>query len=322
MVIKDRVYGTIDLGPGVLSALINSKPLQRLKGIGQYGIPDEYYHLKNFSRYEHSIGVMILLKRLGASEEEQIAGLLHDVSHTAFSHTIDWVMGEGGNEDYQDRQHGHFLKNSGLTAILSKYGYQIDRIIDYHHYGLLERDIPDLCADRIDYSLRESPAVVIQKCLPKLVSRDNRIVFTDQQAAAIFAKQFLRIQSEHWGGYEAVARYRIFADMLKQALDDKTISLDDFWENDAFVITKLKTSKNIAVIQTLKILSNKSLANLAKDGKKSYKKFRYVDPLFINGNKTERLSSFEPSFYKELKEARSANQLGIVVPKIHITAKT
>ncbi|HUB93002.1 MAG TPA: HD domain-containing protein [Verrucomicrobiae bacterium] len=89
MTIDDRVYGSAEVNSNVLLDLINSQPVQRLKGIAQFGIPDEFYHKQNYSRYEHSVGVMILLQRLGASEEEQIAGLLHDVSHTAFSHVID-----------------------------------------------------------------------------------------------------------------------------------------------------------------------------------------------------------------------------------------
>ncbi len=35
---------------------------------------------------------MMLVNRLGGSLEEQIAALLHDVSHTAFSHVIDYVL--------------------------------------------------------------------------------------------------------------------------------------------------------------------------------------------------------------------------------------
>ena len=123
MVISDRVYGKVKIESPVLLELIKSKSLQRLKGISQFGIPDEFYYLKNFSRYEHSIGVMILLKQLGASEKEQIAGLLHDVSHTAFSHVIDWVVGEGLTEDFQDNQHKNFIKSSPLTKILKKYNY-------------------------------------------------------------------------------------------------------------------------------------------------------------------------------------------------------
>src|SRR5882672_946575 len=133
MIVGDRTYGKTDITSEVILELINSKPLQRLKGIAQYGIPDVFYHHKNYSRYEHSVGVMLLLRRLGASEEEQIAGLLHDVSHTAFSHVIDWVVGEGGAESYQDEQHEHFIRESEIPRILKKHGYAVERITDYHH---------------------------------------------------------------------------------------------------------------------------------------------------------------------------------------------
>ena len=76
MKINDAVYGEEEINESVLVDLIISKSVQRLKEISQFGMPDEYYYKKGFSRYEHSLGVMILLRRLNASLEEQIAGLL------------------------------------------------------------------------------------------------------------------------------------------------------------------------------------------------------------------------------------------------------
>lgn len=197
MSVDDRVYGTVEITSEAAIELINSKPMQRLKGIAQFGIPDEFYHHKNYSRYEHSVGVMLLLKRLGASEEEQIAGLLHDVSHTAFSHVIDWVVGDGKTEDYQDEQHERYVSSSAIPAILERHGYAVSRMVDYHHFGLLERGLPDLCADRVDYSLREFPAKVASTCVPALTTMRNQIVFADEAAALLFARHFLRLQMGH-----------------------------------------------------------------------------------------------------------------------------
>ena len=69
MILKDDVYGEEKIQESVLINLINSKPVQRLKKISQFGIPKEYYHKETFSRFEHSIGVLILLRRLGANLE-------------------------------------------------------------------------------------------------------------------------------------------------------------------------------------------------------------------------------------------------------------
>lgn len=45
MIVQDIIYGSFEINEPVLIELINSKPIQRLKGIAQYGLPDEYYPL-------------------------------------------------------------------------------------------------------------------------------------------------------------------------------------------------------------------------------------------------------------------------------------
>src|SRR3989344_1720304 len=110
MKIRDKIYGSENVKEQVLIDLINSDPVQRLKGIAQFGIPDEYSHKKGFSRYEHSIGVLILLRKLKADLVEQSAGILHDISHTAFSHVVDGVAGDPTKEDYQDKRHKEFIR--------------------------------------------------------------------------------------------------------------------------------------------------------------------------------------------------------------------
>lgn len=64
MIIDDRIYGRSKITSKVMLDLIKPIPLQRLKGIAQFGIPDEFYHKQNYSRYEHSVGVILLLKGL------------------------------------------------------------------------------------------------------------------------------------------------------------------------------------------------------------------------------------------------------------------
>jgi HD superfamily phosphohydrolase len=317
MTINDRVYGNVDINSEAILQLINSKAIQRLKRIAQFGIPDDFYHLKNYSRYEHSVGVMLLLKKLGASEEEQIAGLLHDVSHTAFSHVIDWVIGAGNTEDYQDEQHARYVTNSDIPKILKIHGYYVDRITDYHHFGLLERDLPDLCADRVDYSLRESPASVISACLPALMVVDNKIVFANKETALLFARHYLKRQMNHWGGFEAASRYRLFANALRQALKMGALTNDDFWHDDNFVVTKLLATNNRQIENILDTLRNKSLSNLPKSSTTVHKKFRYVDPLFVKDNKLIRLSDDSKAFAQKLMDARKSNEQGILIPSIN-----
>ncbi len=66
----------------------------------------------------------------GASLDEQIAGLLHDVSHTVFSHVGDFVFNfESKKDAYQDSCHEWFLKKYGIEEILSKHGFTVDQVL-------------------------------------------------------------------------------------------------------------------------------------------------------------------------------------------------
>jgi len=314
MKIKEKIYGEANFDLPVIIDLFNSPLLQRLKKIAQFGIPDEFYHKKNYSRFEHSVGVMVLLKKLGASEKEQIAGLLHDVSHTAFSHVIDWVLGGGETENYQDREHSKFVGQSEIPAILKKHGYDFNELTNYKKFKLLERKIPNLCADRIDYALREFPRSLARYCFRGLTVRDDKIVFQDKKTAKVFAENFLRLQKDHWGGFEATSRYRLFGDLLREALNKKIIKFADFWENDNFILNKLKKNRDLLVQRYLRVLRKKSLQTLPKSKVVVYKKFRYVDPEFFLKNKVVRLSEVDEEFRKEIGRAKAENKKGIVVP--------
>jgi hypothetical protein len=178
----------------------------------------------------------------------------------------------------------------------------------------LEKDIPDLCADRIDYSLREFSIPIAKKCLKDLTVYNNQIVFKNQKSALVFSQNYLKRQMAHWGGYEAVVRYAILAKILKKALRNKIITMEDFLRDDAFIIGKLKKSKDKEILETLTILRNKSLGNLEKSKIIAHKKFRHVNPLFLKNRVLFRLSEVDKKFKKELEAARKENDLGILLP--------
>lgn len=316
MRITDRLYGTIDIKSDLLISLLQSKSLLRLKGIAQFGIPDEYYIHTNYSRFEHCVGVMLLLWLLGAPEEEQAAGLLHDVSHTAFSHVIDWVLGPGKTENYQDEHHASYILSSEIPGILKDHGLSAARIIDYHNFSLLEKDIPELCADRIDYSLREFPVSVAGKCIRGLIVVDRRIVCKSKSIALLFATRFLKQQMTHWGGFEAMVRFKIFADVLRLAIKEKIITENDFWKDDLYILNKVKAAKIPEIQKNLRILTSKSLAGYPKGSTVIHKKFRYIDPLFVQNGGLIRLSASDPDFLNLLEEARIKNEQGARVPAI------
>lgn len=311
MLIHDRVYSTFTIDSPIVLELISSKPFQRLKHISQLGIPGKYHYADGFSRYEHSIGVYILLNKLGATEEEQIAGLLHDISHTAFSHVIDWVLGDTLVEDYQDRRHLSILQQPLIAHILHKYGFTAESIADYHRFTLLERDLPSLCADRFDYALRDSPLSITHKCLPYLRVHQQEIVFSTVESAQAFAENFLLRQEKYWAGYEGITRYAIFANMLKRAIGEKIISMEDFDQTDDYVLAKIVASGSESCLATLNLMETRDLGFLPKADNPTIKKFRYVDPKVLVDGKTVKLSVINNSFCDEIERAKKRNLKGV-----------
>lgn len=315
----DKVYGQHNINEPILVELIDSRPIQRLRGLAQFGIPDRFYHLNGFSRFEHSLGVMILLKILGADLKEQIAGLLHDVSHTAFSHVFDWVVGDMENEDFQSgNRHKTYIIKSEISNILKRYSFNIDEISDIKKFSLLEQKIPRLCADRIDYVLREFPLwidlSIVNGLVKNLQNYRGKIVFSGLKSAQIFAKTFLKCQRKHWGEYEAVARYHLLSSIIKNALDKKILSKEDFYQDDNFVINKLIRSGEEKILKSLNILKNRKLSkDIDGMGKIIVKKFRYVDPEIMYKNKIKRLSQVSSQYKNFLEKQRKINQKGIKV---------
>lgn len=322
MTFHDRVYGSFEVVEPVLVELIESPSVQRLKEINQLGLPDRLFHKPGFTRFEHSIGTMQLLNRLGATLEEQIAGLLHDVSHTAFSHMTDWIYENSVEEDGQDKNHAWYIQNSELPEILERYGYSVERICNHSLFGLLERDAPDLCADRVDYGMRESPQTVIDACADNLVQHEGMMVFADQTSARVFGDAYLDLQENVWGSFEAASRYRLLGDALKIGIEEGVVTRDDLWLTDEVVLEKLMTSKQDDVHAILKLLEQKNLSALPTEAEAIKKKFRHVDPLFVDGDRLTHLSDADPAFKSRLDADRLKNEEGLYIVDVKAALST
>ena len=61
---EDRVYGDVRIVDHAILSLIESPTFQRLRGVRQAGPSAIAFAFKDVSRYEHSLGVYLLLGRL------------------------------------------------------------------------------------------------------------------------------------------------------------------------------------------------------------------------------------------------------------------
>lgn len=288
MKIKDRIYGNQEINETIFLELINSNSIKRLKDISQLGMPDDYLSFPGFSRYEHSLGVMILLKRLGANLEEQVAGLLHDISHTPFSHVIDWVVGDPTKEDYQDNIFKEFLEKSDSFNILKKHKLSTEFISDLNNFKLLERESPKLCADRIDYSLRqirmEKGKKLTNKIFEDLCVYDNQILFNSLKVARLFGEEYMKLQTLRWAGDEMRGRYYLLSEILKEALNQNLIEFNQFYGTEKPLLKILNNSNNEFILYNLNLLKKGFSVIEDNNGIELKKKFRYIDPeIKMNG---------------------------------------
>ncbi|HDR7717550.1 HD domain-containing protein [Bacillus albus] len=245
MIISDVLYGEFEVDQ-VLEELIASKSMQRLKGIHQAGASYLVNEKWNVTRFDHSVGVMLLVKKLGGSVEEQIAGLLHDVSHTAFSHVIDYVFHNEG-ESYHEEIFSSVVKNSEIPAILAKYGYNYeDILLDDSKWTLLERSAPELCADRVDYTLRDMYTYgyvsleEVHSFLKDVIAVDGKLGVQSVEMAEWFTETYYKEVIDFFMKPMNIYGNDMLAKTLKLALHKKVIHAADLLLEDDQLISKLQ----------------------------------------------------------------------------------
>ena len=302
MKLNDRVYGKIEIKEPVLVELIHSKPIQRLKKINQHGISE--IKGKIITRYDHSVGVALLLKRYNASLEEQIAGLLHDVPHTAFSHIVDFAVGTYSSQTFHEKFMKQLIFQSEIPSILKKHKFDVNRVVDKSKFPLSEAPLPNLCADRIDYFLRDSiyywgPYPEIKEFLAHLKVYKANFVFDDLNVAKKFALKFMDISINLYVGATTLTKFSILAQTIKQALKIGVLKEKDLFETDDLVLKKLKAAGDKQLKENLDLIKPKIHFKQVEEGYdfQVRGKIRYVDPkVLINNKKLVKLSRLDASF--------------------------
>lgn len=322
----DRVYEKLEITEPVILELIRSTPLQRLKDIDQAGYrplwvkPDEKTGEYDNSRFAHSLGVYLLLHKYNAPLEEQIAGLIHDVSHSAFSHCIDYVLDTGSEKEHnhQDSIFESFVLKTKIPQILKKYGFDIDYILDDSHFPLKEKGLPDLCADRIDYSLKT--AVIFGEftdndkkyILDNLVAENNNWVFNDFESAKKYAELFLELNTKYYAGLPSAIMFRTVGNCLRYALQKGYISEDDLYATDKLVIEKIEgfLDKDEKLQLFFDRMNNKTtIVNNPNNYDASvFCKSRVVNPLFKQGRELKRLSEADTSWINVIRRESKPKQ--------------
>lgn len=307
MVINDRVYGKIRIDNPLITELIASSPMQRLKKINQSGGPVFLEPSRDVTRFEHSIGVWYLLKRYGANLKEQVAGLLHDTPHTAFSHVIDVVF-PTADHTFHEKFAEKIIMNSEIPGILQKHKLKVVDILDKKSFHLLEAELPDLSADRIDYFLRDTrpdqifPNSLVKSFLNGIFVKDSVFYFKDQPLASLYAILFLNAGRILWLDPNSHGSFYLLAAALKRAMKIKKITLDDFFGTDSQLFKELEKIDDKQVKKYVNRLKPSTRFVYVEESKAEFvgpNKPRVIDPLVETPEGLVRISRIVPRL-KEL----------------------
>lgn len=266
--VHDILYGNVEL-PAIFNDLLNTAALKRLDGIHHSGAIFLVNPDLSHSRLEHSIGVMLLIRMLGGSELEQIAGLLHDVSHTAFSHVGDYVF-ENSEENYHELVYADILLASEVPAVLQKHGYHVDQVLK-GKFDILEQPLPDLCADRLDYTLRDAihggliTRYSARQFLQYITLHKGQIVVTDEEKADWINDTFKRLNSEVFNFPLYVYANFELTVIIRDLLNSGFLKEGDLFKDDTFLLNKIRsTNAGYEAIKGIKL--HKGYASFLKKG--------------------------------------------------------
>ncbi len=176
--VHDPLHGSIRLD-GVFLKLADRHEMQRLRQIKQLGLGNFVFPGANHTRFEHSLGVYHLSGQMAESlklsdEESDIvraAGMLHDICHTPFSHTLSELaevrfgldhmkaarkLINGEIPTYAEKDEEFLRSEPTISEILEDAGISPRKVCDLIEYPESKRSTGDLFSQKAGQSFFKS----------------------------------------------------------------------------------------------------------------------------------------------------------------------
>ena len=278
--IIDRLYGSHEVSPSIIK-ILSTPIMQRLKKIRQNGVAFMMHSGQSTTRYEHSVGAMLLTKLLGGSEIEQIRALLHDVSYTTFSHLVDHVLSHQ-DQDFHKKIRKQFLASAISETSLQECGLSIN---DFDFDLMVPSFQGSVNTDRVDYCLRDLNAMslISQSEYATII---NYLVYNNQgeilcknlESARFLFDKFLEANEKIYFDPKVEAASLVMSCILQNMLKKGLLTLDDFLLTDDIIETKILQSE----YKNLMLSINTGLTLYPSnegEGRQICRKLRYLNPL-------------------------------------------
>ncbi len=282
--------------PKEILEIIKDPRFMRLYDIAQNG-PARYLYKwhPNRNRGNHSLGVAYIISTLGGKKEETLGGMGHDLGHFPFAHAID--------NELSKKDHDTHEREDILEKILSGWkvnGYDLLEIamkIKKGEYKILENEIPKVCADRLEYALRDGYYLgyISQKDIEDIIAdiefNGEEITFSEENAIKFFELYF-KLNYNHYMDEREAAAHAIYGKIISQELKKGKLTIDDLLKMTDTQLNQylLKFYPRLEKIDKITVIEG--------DKYELIPKYRIVDPLTHEG---KRVSEFYPEFEKRKK---------------------
>ncbi|KAM0815607.1 hypothetical protein AB5N19_01406 [Seiridium cardinale] len=317
VVIDDQLYGRHTITEPVLVELLRSPALARLAGVNQHGISSLLNITPRVTRMEHSIGAFLQVRIVGAEVDEQVAGLLHDISHTTMSHVVDFALSKPGEGSFHEVHKMRYVNMTRIPEILKRHGFGDLKPLDEELYPLVEQPAPHLCADRLDYGLRDAvgfgqlglkdaqEVIATLTAVPSPTSPNRLLVLPDAQLALRLARAYMACDKEVWGNTAHGDLYIRTANLMKTFIGNGSVKEEELWTlSDAAFWAKMRQAAGAEDQKAMDRLETEGLPDEKGLPLPRGAKVRTLDPDIVSASSAQPspLSVVLPAYAQEKQE--------------------
>ena len=303
--------------PEILSACMAAPCMQRLFGVGmncgcEYTSFPRFAGLRPYSRFDHSVGVGLIVWHFTHDGKQAVAGLLHDVASPVFAHVVDFLRGDYlRQESTEDGTEAIIAHDEALLSVLSENGLTVSDVSDYHRYPVADNDSPRLSADRLEYTLgnllnyRIRTPEQVKAFYDDLVvtvneAGEDELAFSTASLAEDFTLASLACSRIYVSDEDRYAM-QMLSELLRHALDRGVLTDADLMTNEPKVIGKLLADPATAPAWKRFCAYDTMLSSDAPKARGQWRRIpakkRYIDPLIAG---VGRVRSHSPRVRAEI----------------------
>lgn len=287
--------------PNFLIKYLKTPSLLRLKNIGyfcgmDYASKDIYDFREYISRYDHSLTVCLIVYKLTKDKKATLAGLFHDIATPCFSHVIDYMNQDYEKQESTEEYTEHILKSDKyLIECLREDDIDINEIINFKKYSVVDNDRPKVCADRIDgviltgigwtknINKNDISNIVKDMCIFLNENNEDEIGFKSSKVV----KKVLEISESidiYCHSKEDNYMMQLLAKITKLSIEKKYITYEELYTyNENHLFSMLKQQKDSKLQGLINEFENKKIQDIPELEMPKVK-VRDLNPL-VNGKR-------------------------------------